>query len=127
MTPEKTVEEWVEYCAEVCDSVEFLHGVPVQLPNHTKALLRGRVREALTQYHQDRMSDLLESLEGMKNGIEEALGIEILGDEMESRLLGIERDYTGKKYVIYEDDLSSLLNHQSLDTLTEAQTIIKSK
>lgn len=46
------VEDWVEHCAEVCDSVEFLHGVPVKLPSETKALLRGRVRKALTTYAQ---------------------------------------------------------------------------
>jgi len=43
----QTNEERVEYVASVCDEVEFLHGVPVKLPSHTKALLRGRIREAL--------------------------------------------------------------------------------
>ncbi len=51
-TKEMKVEDWVEHCAEVCDSVEFLHGVPVKLPSETKALLRGRVRKALTTYAQ---------------------------------------------------------------------------
>jgi hypothetical protein len=44
------VEDLVEHVAEVCDSVEFLHGVPVKLPSETKALLRGRIRKALTTY-----------------------------------------------------------------------------
>ena len=43
----KRIEEMVEYVANVCDKVEFLHGVPVDLPSETKALLRGRIREAL--------------------------------------------------------------------------------
>lgn len=42
------IEEIVDEVASVCDEVEFLHGVPVKLPSQTKALLRGRVREALT-------------------------------------------------------------------------------
>lgn len=45
----KTVEEVVEYVASICDEVEFLHGVPVKLPANTKALLRGRIREALAE------------------------------------------------------------------------------
>jgi hypothetical protein len=46
-TPEKSIEEIVEDVASVCDKVEFLHGVPVKLPCHTKALLRGKVREVI--------------------------------------------------------------------------------
>ena len=36
MKPDKELEKVVEYVASVCDSVEFLHGVPVQLPSDTK-------------------------------------------------------------------------------------------
>lgn len=43
----KEVEKMVENVASVCDEVQFLHGVPVSLPSETKALLRGRIREAL--------------------------------------------------------------------------------
>ena len=51
ITPNKSVEieEVVEYVASVCDNVEFLRGVPVNLPSETKALLRDRIREALHQ------------------------------------------------------------------------------
>ena len=53
-TTDKSVEEIVEEVASVCDEVEFLHGVPVKLPSQTKALLRGKVREAIKAERQKR-------------------------------------------------------------------------
>ena len=44
---DERVEEKVEYVAEVCNEVEFLHGVPVKLPSRTKEILRSRVRKTL--------------------------------------------------------------------------------
>jgi hypothetical protein len=55
-----SVEEVVEHVAEVCDSVEFMRGVPVKLPSETKALLRGRIRKALEARdaaHQEAMGE----------------------------------------------------------------------
>jgi hypothetical protein len=59
------VEDIVEHVAEVCDSVEFLHGVPVKLPSETKALLRGRIREALTTYGNARELKGVEKVEAL--------------------------------------------------------------
>ena len=65
ITPNKSVEieEVVEYVASVCDNVEFLRGVPVNLPSETKALLRDRIREALHQQREMMRKDLLEIAE----------------------------------------------------------------
>ncbi len=45
-TPDIEVE--IEQIVEKVRTVEFLHGVPVELPNRTKELLRSGIREALT-------------------------------------------------------------------------------
>lgn len=50
----------VEEVASVCDKVEFLHGVPVKLPSQTKALLRGKIRTALTQAYQAGIDEAVE-------------------------------------------------------------------
>jgi hypothetical protein len=59
------VERVVEHVAEVCDSVEFLHGVPVKLPSKTKALLRGRIRNALTTQYTAGYQKGVEAVVGM--------------------------------------------------------------
>lgn len=41
-------EEWIGKIVEKVRYVEFLHGVPVELPSRTKELLRSGIREALT-------------------------------------------------------------------------------
>jgi hypothetical protein len=51
MNNTRYVERYVEDVASVCDQVEFMRGVPVALPSKTKALLRGKIREALTTYY----------------------------------------------------------------------------
>jgi hypothetical protein len=71
------VEEMVEHCASVCDSVEFLRGVPVELPRDTKALLRGRVRKALTnlattEYERGK-ADEARRRDGIEKAIEQSI------------------------------------------------------
>ena len=45
-TPDTEVQ--IEQIVEKVRTVEFLHGVPVELPNRTKELLRSGIREALS-------------------------------------------------------------------------------
>ena len=65
----KDIEEIVEHVAEVCDEVEFLHGVPVKLPSQTKALLRGRIREALTSLTQHHEAEVERAVETTKEKV----------------------------------------------------------
>ena len=60
------IEDMVEEVASVCDEVEFLHGVPVKLPSQTKALLRGKVREALTELRQDTLDEAVGVIKSKK-------------------------------------------------------------
>lgn len=61
----KTVEEVIESIVEKVRYVEFLQGVPVQLPNSTIAVLRGSIRESLTSQRQT----LREEIGKMKKGV----------------------------------------------------------
>lgn len=93
MTPdkiEKDVEEFYQH---------MLKSTPV-LDKFERASLKLKVKEILTQYHQDLMSEVVEKLEGMK--------------------------YKGEPSA-YDSDLIWAAYHEHNLTITEAQTIIKSK
>ena len=64
-------EEKIKQIVEKVRYVEFLHGVPVELPNRTKELLRSSIREAISSrdtYWKEREAkkdDLLDDMWGL--------------------------------------------------------------
>ena len=69
-------EEKIKQIVEKVRYVEFLHGVPVELPNRTKELLRSSIREAISSrdtYWKERVK---KEVEGMKKN-ENNLGFEL--------------------------------------------------
>ena len=58
-------EEKIKQIVEKVRYVEFLHGVPVELPNRTKELLRSSIREAISSrdtYWKERVKTLRKEL-----------------------------------------------------------------
>lgn len=68
--PQRTEEEWITHIVDKVKTVEFLHGVPVELPNETKIILRQSIREALHSYTADREREVREA---ERKRIEEAM------------------------------------------------------
>lgn len=69
--PPKTNEDWIVEIVERVRSVEFLRGVPVELPSETKKLLRSGIRKALTEKDKEKEEAVREAKERIFGEIEQ--------------------------------------------------------
>ena len=104
-----TVEQAVEEIVNTVETVEFLHGVPVNLPSQYKADLRGVSRKALQAQRDAGAREALEWVISLEDEMHSTLTIEMTNQtEMD------------KGYILYQDMVLNIIKlaQEKLKALT---------
>ena len=105
----QTIEQAVEEIVNTVETVEFLHGVPVNLPSQYKADLRGVSRKALQAQRDAGAREALEWVISLEDEMHSTLTIEMTNQtEMD------------KGYILYQDMVLNIIKlaQEKLKALT---------